>query len=114
MLTLTKLLQQNARPGYAPLVDSLLQRVSESALADDRREALQQLRDLLTESGEARVAFGSVGLPVMVALVRDSRDDVDQLRVALECLGAAVGPMGGEVRYAGATLLWTEGLPAAV
>lgn len=83
--------QQEAIAAAAAQVDALLQRVAESALADDRREALNQLRDLLAESADARAAFGSVGLPLVVALVRDAHDDVDQRRTALECLGAAVG-----------------------
>lgn len=98
MLALSKLLKVPDRQAeYTELVDSLLQRVAESALTEDRREALVQLRDLLNENGDARAAFGSVGLPLICSLARDSRDDVDQLQTALECLSAAVSP---EVRCA--------------
>ena len=106
MLSISKLLQQNSKPGgFAPLVDSLLQRVTESALADDRREAVQQLRDLLTDSPASRAAFGSVGLPLVCSLIRDSRDDVDLLRLALECLAAAVAPASPQVQEARVGLL---------
>lgn len=73
------------------LVEQLVQRVSEAVLLADRREALQQLRDLLAgPGGRARHAFGSVGLPVALQVVRD-REDLEMVQLALECLAAALG-----------------------
>ncbi|KAL4452662.1 hypothetical protein ABPG75_008324 [Micractinium tetrahymenae] len=105
MLAFQRFLQQQAAAAaaeeeeheYDVLVEQLVQRVAEAVLVGDRREALQQLRDLLTGSSGAKAqhAFGTVGFPVMLHQVRERGEgDAEMLQLALESLAAAVG--GGE------------------
>jgi hypothetical protein len=75
-------------------VEQLLQRVTESALLEDRREALLSLRDMLAEGGRAQDAFASMGYGVACALLRHERDDAEVARAALECLHLATTPDG--------------------
>ena len=100
-----RFLQQQAADGQqqcASQIEQLVQRLSEAVLIGDRRDALQQIRDLLASGGaEAQLAFGAVGaIPAMLLVVRD-REDVEMVQLALECLAAAVGGGGGD--DAGAT-----------
>lgn len=105
MLALGRFLQ--APPGGGDSVEgqveSLLQRISESALLEDRREALLQLRDVLTEEGSARLAFGSMGFPIVCAVLRDDRDELEMVKAALECIAAATSQDSQQVK-AGAKL----------
>mmetsp|Transcript_16779 Transcript_16779/g.54870 ORF Transcript_16779/g.54870 Transcript_16779/m.54870 type:complete len:955 (-) Transcript_16779:69-2933(-) len=75
-------------------VEVLLERVANGVLADDRRTALGELRDLLAESKPAQGAFGTVGFPILLSLVQDEREDVELLRGSLEGLLAALTPHG--------------------
>ncbi len=105
MLAFQRFLQQQAAAAaaeeedheYDVLVEQLVQRVAEAVLVGDRREALQQLRDLLAGSSGAKAqhTFGTVGFPVMLHQVRERGEgDAEMLQMALECLAASVG--GGE------------------
>lgn len=100
MLALGRFLQQQAQDEagdqYVDLLERLVQRVSDAVLLPDRREALQQLRDLLLGSPKAQLAFGAVGFPAMLQVVRD-RDDGEMVQLALESLAAAVA-VGSEAR----------------
>ena len=97
MLSLTRFLQQQAEAqndGECDTqVEQLVQRVSEAVLIGDRREALQHLRDLLASSAKAQLAFGAVGFPAMLQVVRE-REDLEMVQLALESLAAAVGGGG--------------------
>ena len=98
------------------MVEALLQRASDGVLQEDRREALADLRDLLHHNPQvselnasefchtcmydvhprpwalqAQLAVGSQGLPVLSALIREKREDLDILRAALECLQITIG-----------------------
>lgn len=95
MLALGRLLAQAQGAGaaedqYDRLVEALLQRVSESVILSDRREALLQLRDVLAGAPRAQLAFGAMGFPVMAQVVRE-REDLEMVQAALECLSHAVG-----------------------
>lgn len=46
-------------------------------LADDRRAAAAELRDLVVESRAAQLAVGAIGLPALTSVLRDERDDVE-------------------------------------
>lgn len=70
------------------MIDILLQSITECALAEDRREALCQLRDLLIDNSQAKVALSVGALHVFIEILRHSREDVEQLRLLLECLTA--------------------------
>jgi len=112
MLGLGRLLQARDHDGdhdgekQDRLVDSLLQRVSESALLEDRREALLQLKDLVTESVPAQNAFSSLAYPIACSVLREDREDLDMLRAAVECINAATtqdGRRSKQVRAASVT-----------
>lgn len=93
MLSLGRFLQHAAAEDdhNDGLLEQLVQRVSEAVLLPDRREAMQQLRDLLVSgNSRAQMAFGAVGLQVALGVVRD-REDLEMVQQALECLAAAVG-----------------------
>ena len=96
-------------------VEALLQRTADGVLAEDRREALADLRDLLSHNAQAtfplwistscfadifkllcssvqaQLAVGAQGLPVLCTIVKEEREDTDMLRAALECLTIAIG-----------------------
>lgn len=72
-------------------VELLLQRTADGVLADDRREALADLRDLLSHNSQAQLAVGAQGLPVLCTIIKEEREDTDMLRAALECLTIAIG-----------------------
>ena len=96
MLGLGKLLQvqgdqQGGDEEVENKVEGLLQRVSESSLLQDRRQALFDLRDLLQSgSPQAAVAFGSMGFPIALAVLREDREEVEMIRAVLECVSCAV------------------------
>jgi hypothetical protein len=78
---------------YDSVVEALVQRVSESVILSDRREALLQLRDVLASAPRSHLAFGAMGFPVMAQIVRE-REDLEMVQAALECLSHAVGGAG--------------------
>lgn len=68
-------------------VGTMLDRVANEILTEDRREALGNLRDLLATGSPVGLAtFGEKGLPVMTAVVRDDRADVALVQLALETI----------------------------
>lgn len=72
------------------LVEPLLQRIAESALLEDRRHALQALRDSLGDA-RALTSFGACdGFQVLMVAAREDRDDIESVRAALEAMGQAV------------------------
>lgn len=92
MLGLGRLLnhrEQGSDHRYDGLVEGLLQRVSEAALIEDRREALLQLKDLVGNDAQAQNALASLGYPVICAVLRDEREDIDMLRAAIECINTS-------------------------
>ena len=97
MLGLGRFLQQQAQAEddqFDSLVEQLVQRVSEAVLIGDRRDALQQLKDLLAGgSAKAQLAFGAVGFHAVLQVVRD-REDLEMVQLALECLAASVSGGG--------------------
>ncbi|KAA6420456.1 MAG: golgin candidate 6-like [Trebouxia sp. A1-2] len=73
-------------------VEVLLQRVGDGVLAEDRQEALADLRDLISNNTQARLAVGAHGLPMLCTVVKEERQDIEMLRGALECLTIVIGP----------------------
>lgn len=67
-------------------VEQLLERISNGVLAEDRRKAMSELQDVVAESRSAQLAFGAMGLPVILAVLREERHDLDLVRGALETL----------------------------
>eukprot|EP00198_Chlamydomonas_reinhardtii_P007146 XP_001696482.1 predicted protein [Chlamydomonas reinhardtii] len=75
-------------------VENLLQRISGSLMPEYRRQAMSQLKDLLMDNPKAQMAFGSMGVPILMAVLRDDRDDVALLQSTLESLVAATSGGG--------------------
>ncbi|KAG6408057.1 hypothetical protein SASPL_131059 [Salvia splendens] len=73
-------------------VERLLDRISNGTLADDRRNAMAELQSIVAESYAAQLAFGAMGFPVLLSVLKEERDDVEMLRAAIETLVSAVSP----------------------
>ena len=71
-------------------LNTLIQRVGESTVVEDRREALQQLSTVLTDDPAAQSAFASVGFPTICYAIQMDREDPVIVRTGLECIAAAV------------------------
>ncbi|WIA13922.1 hypothetical protein OEZ85_002492 [Tetradesmus obliquus] len=65
-------------------VESLLHQISDSRHAGDRRDAMSQLSHLLQDNPRAQLAMGAMGLPVLLAVLQEDRDDLELLKEALE------------------------------
>ncbi|KAL3691527.1 hypothetical protein R1sor_005178 [Riccia sorocarpa] len=75
-------------------VERLLERIQHGVLADDRRAAMSELQIVVAEDRAAKVAFGSMGFPIIMSIFRDEREDIDMIRGALETLLASVTSEG--------------------
>ena len=100
-------------------VEVLLQRIGDGILAEDRQEALADLRDLISNNtqvngtraslptllfslhlspayhfnaAQAKVAVGGHGLPLLCTVIKEERQDIEMLQGALECLTIVIGP----------------------
>ncbi|XP_057810431.1 golgin candidate 6-like [Salvia miltiorrhiza] len=73
-------------------VERLLDRISNGQLADDRRSAMAELQSVVAESHAAQLAFGAMGFPVLLSVLKEERDDVEMIRGAIETLVSAVSP----------------------
>eukprot|EP00883_Tetradesmus_obliquus_P001778 jgi/Sobl393_1/11873/SZX62368.1 len=71
-------------------VESLLHQISDSRHAGDRRDAMSQLSHLLQDNPRAQLAMGAMGLPVLLAVLQEDRDDLELLKGALEVLQLTV------------------------
>ncbi|KAJ4827560.1 Golgin candidate 6 [Turnera subulata] len=74
-------------------VERLLDRISNGVLADDRRNAMAELQSIVAESRAAQLAFGAMGFPVLMGVLKEERDDVEMIRGALETLVSALTPI---------------------
>uniref|UniRef100_A0A2P2MPS6 Golgin candidate 6 n=1 Tax=Rhizophora mucronata TaxID=61149 RepID=A0A2P2MPS6_RHIMU len=74
-------------------VERLLDRISNGVLAEDRRSAMAELQSVVAESHAAQLAFGAMGFPVLMSVLREERDDVELIRGALETLVSALTPI---------------------
>ncbi|XP_012834296.1 PREDICTED: LOW QUALITY PROTEIN: golgin candidate 6 [Erythranthe guttata] len=74
-------------------VERLLDRISNGSLAEDRRSAMAELQAVVAESGAAQLAFGAMGFPVLLSVLKEERDDVEMVRGALETLVSALTPI---------------------
>ncbi|KAK7395799.1 hypothetical protein VNO78_16369 [Psophocarpus tetragonolobus] len=75
-------------------VEGLLDRISNGKLAEDRRNAITELLAIVSESQAAQLAFGAMGFPVLLSVLREERDDIEMVRGALETLVSALTPIG--------------------
>ncbi|XP_024370992.1 golgin candidate 6 isoform X2 [Physcomitrium patens] len=67
-------------------VEELLERISNGKLADDRRNAMQELEAAVAENRAAKLAFGAMGFPILMEVFREDREDLELVRGALETL----------------------------
>ncbi|KAI3983083.1 hypothetical protein MKX01_035364 [Papaver californicum] len=75
-------------------VERLLDRISNGVLAEDRRAAMTELQSIVSESRSAQLAFGAMGFPVLMSVLREECDDVEMVRGAVETLVSALTPIG--------------------
>ena len=79
---------------------ALLERISDGVLADDRRSAAHELRNLVQESRVAQFAIGVIGLPTLITSLTEERNDTELVHGVLEVLvnaltGGGAGAEGG-------------------
>ncbi|CAN6472180.1 unnamed protein product [Victoria cruziana] len=62
-------------------------------LAEDRHAAMAELQSIVSESRQAQLAFGAMGFPVLLSVLKEERADVEMVRGALEALIGALTPL---------------------
>ncbi|KAG8375000.1 hypothetical protein BUALT_Bualt10G0054000 [Buddleja alternifolia] len=84
---------ENCSSNEDSYVERLLDRISNGVLAEDRRSAMVELQAVVAESHAAQLAFGAMGFPVLLSVLKEERDDVEMVRGALETLVSALSPI---------------------
>ncbi|XP_038890401.1 golgin candidate 6 isoform X1 [Benincasa hispida] len=84
---------ENSASGEDSYVERVLDRISNGQLAEDRRTAMVELQSVVAESRAAQLAFGAMGFPVLMSVLKEERDDVEMVRGALETLVSALTPL---------------------
>ncbi|KAE9598979.1 hypothetical protein Lalb_Chr15g0086731 [Lupinus albus] len=80
-------------PNADSYVERLLDRISNSKLEDDRRNAITELQAVVSESQASQLSIGAMGFPIMLSILKKERDDVEMVRGALETLVSALTPI---------------------
>ncbi|XP_021737392.1 golgin candidate 6-like isoform X1 [Chenopodium quinoa] len=83
----------NATSNEDSYVERLLDRINNGAKAEDRRMAMVELQSVVAENHSAQLAFGAMGMPVLLSVLKDERDDVEMIRGALETLVSSLTPL---------------------
>lgn len=83
----------NATSNEDSYVERLLDRINNGTKAEDRRMAMVELQSVVAENHAAQLAFGAMGLPVLLSVLKDERDDVEMVRGALETLVSSLTPL---------------------
>ncbi|KAH7841344.1 hypothetical protein Vadar_028611 [Vaccinium darrowii] len=84
---------ENSASSEDSYVERLLDRISNGVLAEDRRAAITELQSVVAESRAAQLAFGAMGFPVLLSVLKEERDDVEMVRGALETIVSALTPI---------------------
>ncbi|KAI3468701.1 hypothetical protein Pfo_025364 [Paulownia fortunei] len=84
---------ENSSSNEDSYVERMLDRISNGVLAEDRRSAMVELQSVVAESHAAQLAFGAMGFPVLLSVLKEERDDVEMVRGALETLVSALSPI---------------------
>ncbi|KMZ57208.1 hypothetical protein ZOSMA_88G00280, partial [Zostera marina] len=79
-------------------VEKYLDCISNGVLAEDRRAAMAELQSLVAESHSAQLALGAMGLPVLLSVLKEERDDVELIRGSLETLVSALTTLDASQR----------------
>ncbi|KAK2365473.1 golgin candidate [Trifolium repens] len=74
-------------------VERLLDRINNGKLPDDRRNAITELQAVVSENKAFQLAFGAMGLPIILGVLKEERHDVEMVRGALETLVSALTPI---------------------
>ncbi|KAL9231575.1 hypothetical protein vseg_006787 [Gypsophila vaccaria] len=74
-------------------VERLLDRINNGTKAEDRRLAMVELQSVVAENHAAQLAFGAMGFPVVLGVLKEERDDVEMVRGALETLVSSLTPL---------------------
>ncbi|GAA0144610.1 membrane traffic protein [Lithospermum erythrorhizon] len=85
---------ENSGSNEDSYVERLLDRISNGKLAEDRRTAMTELQSVVAESRASQLAFGAMGFPVLLAVLKEERHDVEMVRSSLETLVSALTPIG--------------------
>ncbi|KAL8106915.1 golgin candidate 6 [Apium graveolens] len=84
---------ENSGSNEDSYVERLLDRISNGVLAEDRRNAIIELQSVVAETRAAQLAFGAIGFPVLLSVLKEERDDVEMVRGALETFVSALTPI---------------------
>uniref|UniRef100_A0A0A0KNZ3 Golgin candidate 6 n=1 Tax=Cucumis sativus TaxID=3659 RepID=A0A0A0KNZ3_CUCSA len=84
---------ENSAANEDSYVERVLDRISNGQIAEDRRAAMVELQSVVAESRAAQLAFGAMGFPVLMSVLKEERDDVEMVRGALETLVSALTPL---------------------
>ncbi|KAI3860535.1 hypothetical protein MKX03_025467 [Papaver bracteatum] len=79
-------------------VQSLLERVKNVEEDNDNKrvEALDELQSVVEESVSAQLAFGELGISVLMGVIKSERDNEKMVKGALEALASALTPIAPE------------------
>ncbi|KAL9267964.1 Golgin putative 6-like protein [Drosera capensis] len=84
---------ENSSSNEDSYVERLLDRINNGTKTEDRRTALTELQSVVSESNAAQLAFGAMGFPVLLSVLKEGRDDLEMVRGALETLLGALTPL---------------------
>eukprot|EP01025_Chloroclados_australasicus_P026025 TRINITY_DN2584_c0_g3_i5.p1 TRINITY_DN2584_c0_g3~~TRINITY_DN2584_c0_g3_i5.p1 ORF type:complete len:852 (+),score=125.31 TRINITY_DN2584_c0_g3_i5:245-2800(+) len=70
--------------------EQLLQRVSEGVLGEDRRQAMQELKDAMMEEPQWALKVAEIGYPVLISVLREDKDDIELIKGTLEVFIACI------------------------
>ncbi|RZC52673.1 hypothetical protein C5167_021104 [Papaver somniferum] len=79
-------------------VQSLLERIKNVEEDNDNKriEALDELQSVVEESVSAQLAFGELGISVLMGVIKGERDNEKMVKGALEALASALTPIAPE------------------
>ncbi|KAI3899521.1 hypothetical protein MKW92_026009 [Papaver armeniacum] len=79
-------------------VQSLLERIKNVEEDNDNKriEALDELQSVVEESVSAQLAFGELGIAVLMGVIKNERDNEKMVKGALETLASALTPIAPE------------------
>lgn len=84
---------ENSASNDDSYVERLLDRINNGTQPEDRRMALVELQSVVAENHAAQLAFGAMGFPVLLSVLKEERDDVEMIRGALETLVSSLTPL---------------------
>ncbi|CAO2827276.1 unnamed protein product [Amaranthus hypochondriacus] len=83
----------NATSNEDSYVERLLDRINNGTKSEDRRMAMVELQSVVAENNAAQLAFGVAGIPVILTVLKEERDNVEMVRGAVETLVSSLTPL---------------------